>query len=115
MTLSPCLVCGEPCPGPRCPEHRLRPVQSPTEKGYDWTWTKLSRRARRMQPFCEECGATTDLQADHLPQAWERKAAGLLVRLCDVRVLCGPCNRAAGQARPVADHDHQRSMITAGP
>ena len=99
MTLSPCLDCGEPTTGPRCPEHTVDPKASATDRGYDGAWTKLSRRARRLQPFCTDCGSTEDLQADHTPEAWQQKAAGKAIRLKDIRVLCGPCNRAAGAAR----------------
>lgn len=101
MTLRPCLVCGEPSTGPRCAEHTTtidtKPVAA--QRGYDWTWTKLSKRARRLQPFCTDCGAIEDLQCDHTPEAWARKAAGLPIRLCDVEVVCGPCNRRRGAAR----------------
>lgn len=45
------------------------------------------------------CGSTNDLQTDHTPQAWARKNAGLAIRIEDVDVLCGPCNRDAGAAR----------------
>ncbi len=99
MTMRPCLDCGEPSDGPRCPEHGVDPKASATDRGYDWQWTKLSRRARRLQPFCETCGATEDLQTDHTPEAWARKAAGKPIRLQDTVVRCGPCNRAAGAAR----------------
>jgi 5-methylcytosine-specific restriction enzyme A len=100
MTLRPCIDCGEPCDGPRCPEHTA-PDTKPdaTTRGYDAAWKRLSRRARRLQPWCESCGATEDLQTDHTPEAWARKTAGKPIRLQDVRVLCGPCNRAAGAAR----------------
>jgi 5-methylcytosine-specific restriction endonuclease McrA len=99
MTMRPCLDCGEPSDGPRCPEHTTDPKTSAAHRGYDAAWTKLSKRARRLQPFCSGCGATDDLQTDHTPEAWARKAAGLTIRLQDVQVLCGPCNRAAGAAR----------------
>lgn len=98
MTLRPCLVCGEPAEGPRCDVHALRKPAA-AARGYDAHWTRLSKRARRLQPFCTDCGATEDLQADHTPQAWERKAAGLAIRLADVDVVCGPCNRRRGAAR----------------
>lgn len=62
-------------------------------------WKRLSRKARDLQPFCSECGSTHDLQADHSPVAWERVALGLPVRLQDVDVLCGRCNRERGPAR----------------
>lgn len=104
MTMRPCLDCGEPSAGPRCPEHTTRPHRVDRKphaaaRGYDHQWTLLSRRARRMQPWCTDCGGAEDLQGDHLPSAWERKAAGLPIRLQDVDVVCGHCNRARGAAR----------------
>lgn len=103
MTLKPCLDCGTPSDDTRCIEHRRHEVKaSSTARGYDAAWDTLSRRARRLQPWCFDCGATTDLQADHTPEAWERKAAGLPIRLGDIDVVCGPCNRDRGAARGVA-------------
>lgn len=106
MTLKPCLRCGEPSPGTYCSEHKPTNVSSKSkraktkrERGYNWHWDQLSRRARRLQPFCSDCGATDDLQADHSPEAWQRHEDGLAVRIQDVDVCCGPCNRARGAAR----------------
>lgn len=90
MTMKPCIDCGQPCFGTRCPEHR----------GYDRRWRVLSERARKLQPWCSDCGATEDLQADHSPEAWARRAAGKPIRSRDLDVVCAPCNRARGQARP---------------
>ena len=90
MTMRPCIDCGEPTASTRCPEHR----------GYDSDWDRLSRKARKLQRFCSDCGSTEDLQTDHSPDAWARKAAGKPIRLRDVDVVCGPCNRVRGQARP---------------
>lgn len=91
MTLRPCVVCGEPATGTRCSEHR----------GYgSYAWTRLSKRARRLQPWCSDCGSTEDLQCDHSPQAWERAAQRKPLRLKDIDVVCGACNRARGSARP---------------
>lgn len=100
MTARPCIGCGAVIDaGTRCPD--CTPTEpSAHTRGYDAAWTRLSRRARRLQPFCSDCGATNDLQADHTPEAWRRKAAGLSIRLQDVDVVCGPCNRARGAARP---------------
>lgn len=101
--MRPCLGCGEPSEPTRCPDcSSAAPVHSKgtaRERGYDTAHDRLSRRARKLQPFCSECGTTDDLQLHHTPEAWERKAAGKAIRLCDVVVLCGPCNRAAGPAR----------------
>lgn len=100
MTLSPCLSCGQPANGSRCPEHTLDAKGSTTDRGYDSQWDRLSKRARRLQPFCTDCGSTEDLQLDHLPSAWDRKAKRLSIRLgIDAQVVCGPCNRARGAAR----------------
>ena len=98
MTLRPCLDCGEPSPGPRCSTH----TDSATDRGYDWQWTKLSRKARRLQPFCTDCGSTEDLQADHSPEAWAAHAAGKRITLSMVEVVCADCNRDRGAARGMA-------------
>lgn len=99
--LKPCIVprCGELSQQSRCPEHR-KDTRNKRERGYDWRWDQLSRQARRLQPFCTDCGATDDLQGDHTPEAWTRKAQSKPIRLRDIVVRCGPCNRAAGSARP---------------
>lgn len=100
--MRPCLHCGEPSNGPRCPEHQRdlnADKPNATARGYDHAWRELSKRARKLQPFCEDCGALEDLQCDHRPSAWQRKAAGQVIRLSDVAVVCGECNRARGTAR----------------
>jgi len=114
VTLRPCLSCGEPSEETRCwtcartfeARHDAKP--SARIRGYSTSWDRLSKRARRLQPWCLHCGATDDLQTDHTPAAWERHEAGLAVRLEDVQVLCGPCNRAAGAARPTGDDPHDQ-------
>lgn len=102
MMLRPCIECGEPTNGSRCDAHarNWRPKGSYRKLGYDAAWDRLSRRARRLQPWCSDCGATEDLQGDHSPEAWVRKAAGKPIRLQDIDVVCGPCNRRRGPARP---------------
>lgn len=95
MTLKPCAVCGVPSPGPRCEEHTLSFYQS----GYDAAWQRLSKRARRLQPFCLDCGTDQDLTTDHSREAWRRKAQGKSIRLQDVAVRCRACNTRKGSAR----------------
>jgi len=100
MLMTSCLECGEVSDGPRCELHRPKESPKPeTGKLYDWNWQKLSKRARRLQPFCSDCFAREDLQADHSPEAWERKAAGKPIRLQDIDVVCGDCNIKRGSAR----------------
>ncbi len=101
--LKPCLDCGALSERPRCPEHDQRPAEvktSSTVRGYDTTWRKLSERARRLQPFCTDCGSIDDLTTDHSPKAWQRRAAGKPIRLRDVAVVCRSCNAKRGRARP---------------
>ena len=111
--MSPCLSCGEltkPNPLSRCEEcstafHRVQPARehvattSARSRGYDSRWRRLSEQARKLQPFCSDCGALTDLQGDHSPEAWKRKERGLAIRLQDIDVVCGRCNRKRGAAR----------------
>lgn len=111
VTLRPCIECGELSEVERCDEHKLKTRGDKTSadsRGYDNAWRKLSERARRLQPFCSDCGGTEDLQCDHTPTAWARKAAGKAIRIKDVDVVCGPCNRARGGARP---GDESRSAL----
>lgn len=108
MTLKPCVVptCGEPSDKSRCPAHR-KDTRDKRARGYDHRWDALSRRARRLQNFCTICGSVESLQADHLPSAWERKAAGKPIRLADIQVLCRQCNVDLGSSRPGSTRAHQ--------
>lgn len=69
------------------------------ERGYGAAWRRLSRRARRLQPWCSDCGRTDELTADHSPEAWRRVALGKPVRLEDIDVVCRWCNADRGPAR----------------
>lgn len=99
--MKPCVRCGEPTPGSYCPacqpkrNDRARDVSRDTA-----AWQKLSKRARRLQPFCTACGSTDDLQTDHTPRAWARVEAKKILRLCDCVVLCRVCNNTAGSSKP---------------
>lgn len=100
----PCLTCGAPSSESYCSEHRSaswqHPVGSARDRGYSAAWDRLSRRARRLQPFCSDCGDTQDLQLDHTEHTWARIEAGKVVRLSDTGgVVCGRCNRRRGAAR----------------
>ena len=110
--LQPCVECGELSNRNRCEQHRPKRIHakktSAHQRGYGYAWRQLSKKARQLQPFCEDCGTSNDLQADHSPEAWERHNKGLAVRLQDISVVCGDCNRRRGTARPRGDNPSPR-------
>lgn len=100
MLSRPCLKCGTPVEGSRCDDCRPpAKAKGRSERGYAGQWPKLSRRARRLQPWCSDCHTTDDLTADHSPEAWRRHEARLPIRLQDVDVVCRTCNSKRGAAR----------------
>lgn len=98
---SRCRHCRRKCRGSVCSTceaakraqlRREKPVSG--RGGYDTAWRKLAKAAIAAQPWCSWCGATEDLQGDHIDPT---KREGLT--LDDVAVLCGPCNRRKGGRR----------------
>jgi 5-methylcytosine-specific restriction enzyme A len=120
MLASVCAACGATyerdhthdarCTDCRPTDQRDRqPTRREAKRGYDWSWRKLSRRARKLQPFCSDCGSPYDLTTDHSEQAWQRHERGLPIRLVDVDVVCRPCNVDRGPARGTDASDHARA------
>ena len=100
MTLKrPCLKCGEPTHGSYCVEHKPQPTKSRRDRGYEGQWRKLSARARRIQPWCSDCGSVEDLTADHTPEAWAAHDAGKPITLDLIDVVCRACNARRGNVR----------------
>lgn len=96
MTWKPCIVCGEPGETTRCPEH-TRPDTRPRDRvtrNNNARWKNLSRRLRRQQPFCSNCGTTTDLTVDHITPLAD---GGDPYDLDNLDVLCRSCNSAKGR------------------
>ena len=78
---------------------RTEHAEHSARRGYDRRWRALSERARRLQPYCSDCGRQTDLTADHTPEAWNRRESGRSIRLQDIDVVCRRCNAERGAAR----------------
>lgn len=130
--LTVCPDCGTPfdrddagSTAARCPD--CQPARNGTDddrhraaednshrRGYDWRWRTLSERARKLQPFCSDCGAVHDLTTDHTPEAWQRVAEGKVIRLEDVDVVCRRCNAERGAARGprITDHHGLGRLVT---
>lgn len=85
---------------------RERRRGSSTARGYGGAWRRLSLRARRLQPWCSDCGITEDLTGDHSPRAWERYDSGRAIRLEDIDVVCRECNTLRGEARAGRERKH---------
>lgn len=115
----PCIECGEPAESTRCPDcnrRQQRERQRPDFRArYGGArWDRLSKRARRLQPFCSDCGTTERLTCDHLPAAWERLDAGKVIRLLDVDVVCQACNNRRGSSRPGSERARRVDLTTQG-
>jgi len=79
-----CLDCGRlfTGSGSRCREHAIafdRARQARRGDRYAGDWSATSRAQREAVPYCESCGATDDLTADHYRGG--------------TRTLCRRCNR----------------------
>lgn len=103
MTLKACATCGELTTSTYCEDHTRRDTRNARRDTGTAAWINLSRRARRLQPFCALCGTTESLAADHSPRAWARTNRRLTIRLCDITVLCTLCNNQAGSSQPGSD------------
>lgn len=90
---SPCLYCGVISRGGTCRQCKAAieardPKRQQRHRQYDYEWTRLSRLARTLQPWCSRCGSKNDLTADHILSL----ANGGSNILENVMVLCRKCN-----------------------
>lgn len=97
--LRPCLDCGTPTEaGSRCaecaPAARVDRRRGRKRERRSSAWDRLSKRARRAQPWCSECGSTDDLTADHVVPLAD--GGPMLPGPAGVAVLCRSCNARKG-------------------
>lgn len=96
MTARPCVDCGDViATGTRCDECRTiaTPGKFRDRTHAHWNtarWKRLSKRLRRMQPWCSTCGSTNDLTVDHIVPIALRP--DLTYTLSNLDVLCRSCN-----------------------
>lgn len=95
--MRPCLDCGEPTDGPRCPEHTTTDTRV-RDKAHVHTntarWKALSKRLRKLSPFCELCGAIEQLSVDHILPVSEAPELAYAEENC--RIACLTCNGRRG-------------------
>ncbi len=102
MSLKPCKDCGEPVEHTRCPDC-AREVQRPeSSKNREHVafanlsrWKNLSKRVRRIQPWCDVCGTDQRLQANHVISTKERP--DLTYAMENLSVLCAKHNGGRGR------------------
>lgn len=112
MTARPCNVCGEViASGSRCRD--CRPGRADTPRDHvayanNGRWKALAKRLRKLQPWCTWCGATENLQVDHVIP--ESVAPELAYSIENLRVLDRACNnqRQATYTHQEAQHVLQR-------
>lgn len=101
MSMRPCLDCGLPSHESRCPEHtreEAREQQARRDARRDRShvhtnnarWKNLSKRLRRLSPFCALCSAIDQLQVDHIVRVVDRPEWAY--EEANLRVLCRRCN-----------------------
>lgn len=109
MTLKPCIVCGTPANGSRCPEHQ--PKDTRTNRDHvawhnNGRWKAMSKRLRRASPFCEWCGDVNALSVDHVLPVSQFPELTYAVENC--RVLCKVCNGKRGNK---FTHDEANAVL----
>ena len=120
MIQRPCLSCGELTTNTRCDDCRrahdreaeavryARDGRRQRREGHESAaWRRLSKKARKMQDFCNLCGRRANelehyerLELDHLPAAFWKYYNNKPILLTDVQVLCNTCNNKLGSSRP---------------
>jgi 5-methylcytosine-specific restriction endonuclease McrA len=96
----PCAGCGKVVRASRCVDcqrikDRGRPTR--TQRGYDYSWNKLSKQLREQQPFCSIPGCNNkDLTVDHIIPLSD--APYLRLEISNLRVLCRSHNSRKGNS-----------------
>lgn len=116
MTYRPCLDCSEAIPsGTRCSgckppaPPKVRPRGHPHANG--GAWKRISKAARKAQPFCLDCGRTDKLHADHIIPYSVRP--DLALEQLNITVRCEVCNGRRGNRYTEAEAEAVLTAIAA--
>ena len=93
----PCVDCQVVTRSARCVRcQRLKDKQrpTPTQRGYNYAWQKLSKEFRTAYPYCFKCNSIKDLTTDHIIS---KKNGGQSV-WSNLQTLCRSCNSIKGSA-----------------
>ena len=115
MTARPCAQCGDIiATGTYCTECKPKPAATTKvrPKGHVHTnttrWKRLSDKARKLQPWCVDCGAHDDLTGDHIIPVSEDPT--LAYEVLNIAVRCRTCNSRRGNR--CTDEERQAVLST---
>ena len=77
------LLCNE------CNKQKKQQQLTPSEQGYDYHWSKVSKLVRRQEPICRMCKSELATLVDHIIPL---KNGGERLALDNLQPLCLPCH-----------------------
>jgi 5-methylcytosine-specific restriction protein A len=96
MARRPCLTCGTPTGGTRCPtchrNHDRTRRPTPNQRGYDATYKAARRAILAGGPACAICHTAPATTIDHITPV----SLGGSNELTNLRPACHPCNSGRG-------------------
>jgi 5-methylcytosine-specific restriction endonuclease McrA len=92
--MKPCIVCGAPSNGPRCPNHQTPNTRpNPARRGYDAQWRKTASAVlKRDHSICHICGRPGATSVDHITP----KAKGGTDHMTNLAAAHIACNSQKG-------------------
>jgi 5-methylcytosine-specific restriction endonuclease McrA len=110
VSLRPCLVCGTPSHGPRCPAHTIggfARFDRSRQNAYRGTWPAIRKQVLEEEPICRICRAAPSVEADDILPV---RLGGQSTR-ANARGVCRRCNlRRAAEASAVVRRARGRGV-----
>jgi len=72
-----------------CDKEKKQQQLTPSEQGYDYQWSKVSKLVRRNEPVCRMCKQKLATMVDHIVPL---KQGGERLALDNLQPLCLPCH-----------------------
>tara|TARA_R110000751_G_scaffold108446_6_gene205062 strand:+ start:2089 stop:2457 length:369 start_codon:yes stop_codon:yes gene_type:complete len=70
-------------------QKRVRYEGTASQRGYDWTWAKVSKYVRTNEPICRHCQNAAATMVDHIVPL---KQGGERLALSNLQPLCHSCH-----------------------
>ena len=72
-----------------CDKTKKKEQPTPSEQGYDYHWSKVSKMVRRNEPVCRMCKGNLATLVDHIVPL---KQGGERLSIDNLQPLCLPCH-----------------------